>query len=63
MNDENGGKFQDHIPELEFKADPSHRIKVMDSPIFKLVKDTKNPHECKKIDTMRVKNTSASTST
>ena len=27
----------------------------MAGPIFGLVKDTKNPHECKKIDAMRVK--------
>ena len=35
----------------------------MTAPVFKLVKDTKNPHECKKIDVMRVKKTSAATFT
>ena len=36
----NGGKLKDYIPEPDFKADPSHRIKVMAGPIFGLVKDT-----------------------
>ena len=52
---ENGGKLQDHIPEQELKANPSHRIKVMAGLIFKLVKDTKKSHESKKIDAIRVK--------
>jgi len=55
QHSENGGKLDNSIPQPDFLADPSHRIKVMAAPIFKLVKDTKNPHECKKIDAMRVK--------
>ena len=51
----NGGKLVDHITQPELLTDPSHRIKVMASPIFSLVKDTKNPQECKKFDAMRVK--------
>ena len=56
MHTKRGGKLQDHIPEPEFKADPSYHIKVMADPIFKLVKGTKNLHECKNMDAMRVKN-------
>lgn len=33
----NGGKLPDLVPEPEFKADPSHRIKAMASPIFNLL--------------------------
>ena len=55
QHSENGGKLDNSIPQPDFLADPSHRIKVMAAPFFKLVKDTKNPHECKKIDAMRVK--------
>ena len=55
QHSENGGKLDNSTPQPDFLADPSHRIKVMATPIFKLVKDTKNPHECKKIDAMQVK--------
>ena len=55
QHESNGGKLVETIPQPEFLADPSHRIKVMATPIFGLVKDTKNPHECKKIDAMRIK--------
>ena len=63
QHSENGGKLDNSIPQPDFLADPSHRIKVMAGSIFKLVKDTKNPHECKNIDAMRVKNTSVATFT
>ena len=49
------GKPPPHVPIPTFKADPSHRIKVMAGPIFKMVKGTKNPRECKKIDALRLK--------
>ena len=50
-----GGKLQDAIPEPEFRADPSHCIKVMSKPIFKMVTKTKDPTKCKQIDALRVK--------
>ena len=56
QHSENGGKLDGSIPQPDFLADPSHCIKVMAPPIFKLVKDTNNPHGCKKIDAVRVKN-------
>ena len=57
-HESNGSKLPDHIPETEFLADPSHRIKVMAKPLFKLAKiESKNPDKCKKIDVLRLKNT------
>ena len=50
-----GGKLRDAIPEPFFSAEPSHRIKVMAKPIFKMVTTTKDPTKCKKIDSLRVK--------
>ena len=47
---ENGGKLAANVPELSFLADPSHRIKTMCSPIYKMITDTKDPSKCKKID-------------
>ena len=52
---ENGGKLAANVPELSFLADPSHRIKTMCSPIYKMITNTKDPSKCKKIDFFRVK--------
>ena len=50
------GKLPDHILTPIFLADPSHQIKVMSSPFFKLAQgETKDPQRCKKIDAMRLK--------
>ena len=50
------GKLPAHIPVPTFLADPSHRVKVMSSPIFKLAQGgTKDPRQCKKIDALRIK--------
>ena len=58
VHEEQGGKLPLRIPPPEFLADPSHRIKVMSGPIFSLAKsEGKNPAKCKKIDTLRIKNT------
>lgn len=47
------GKLPDHIPTPIFLADPSHWIKVMSSPTFKLAQgETRDPQRCKKIDAM-----------
>ena len=56
-NEKNGGKLVDTIPEPEFLADPSHRIKVMVKPIFKLCPSppVKDPGRCKTIDCLRLK--------
>ena len=35
-NIKDGGKLLDHIPPPIFLADPSHRIKVMSAPVFKM---------------------------
>ena len=51
-----GGKLPDNIPAPKFLADPSHRIKVMSSSIFKLAQgESKDSKRCKKIDAMRLK--------
>ena len=50
-----GGKLRGVIPEPIFCADPSHRIKVMSKPIFKMVTKTKDPTKCKQINALRVK--------
>ena len=49
------GKLKEDIPEPDFGADPSHRIKVMSAPIFKMVTKTKDPYKCKQIDALRIK--------
>ena len=54
-NIKNGGKLPDYIPQPIFKADPSHRIKVMCSPIFAMISDTKDPDKCKHNDATRIK--------
>ena len=46
------GKLPEMIPEPSFCADPSHRIKVMSAPIFKMVTKTKDPTKCKQIDAL-----------
>jgi len=51
----NKGKLPPNIPEPVFLADPSHRIKVMFKPFFLMVKNTKDPNECKMIDALRIK--------
>ena len=43
------------IPQPVFLADPSHRIKVMSKPFFKMVTTTKDPSKCKMIDALRIK--------
>ena len=43
------GKLPTHIPIPTFLADPSHRVKVMSSPLFKLAQgETNDPRQCKK---------------
>ena len=63
LQHEPSGKLPPGIPIPCFKADPSHRVKCMAGPIFKLVKGTKNPRECKKIDALQIKNTQGAIST
>ena len=50
-----GGKLPDCIPQPLFLADPSHRIKVMAAPVFKLVSSSKDPDRVKNIDALRLK--------
>ena len=52
----NGGKLLNIIPQPKFLADSSHGIKVMMSPMFKLVTKMKDPSKCKNIDALRLKN-------
>ena len=53
-------KLPEHNPPPYFYADPSHQIKVMVKPIFKLAKsEWKNLDKCEKIDTLQLKNTPA----
>ena len=54
-NKSKGGLVDDIIPEPTFLADPSHRIKCMVKPIFRLVKKTKDPNSVKTIDALRLK--------
>ena len=49
------GKLSCEIPQPIFLADPSHRIKVMCKPFFKMVSNTKDPSKCKTIDALRIK--------
>ena len=50
------GKLLPRIDAPTFLADPSHRIKVMAQPLFKLAKgESKDPEKCKKIDALRLK--------
>ena len=49
------GKLPPYIPQPDFLADPSHRIKVMAKPFFKMVTKTKDPTKCKMIDALRIK--------
>ena len=56
-NKSKGGLVDDIIPEPTFLADPSHRIKCMVKPIFRLVKKNKDPNSVKAIDALRLKNT------
>jgi hypothetical protein len=54
---ENDGKLPDHIPTPKFLADPSHRVKVMSSPFFKMAQgEKKDPMLCKKIKAIQLKN-------
>ena len=49
-------KLPPHIPTSGILADPSHCVKVMSSPIFKLAEGiTKNSRKCIKIDALRIK--------
>ena len=58
---ENGGSLRPGVREPKYLADPSHRAKVWVKPVFKMVKQTKKQDEVKKIDAMRLKNTSHAT--
>lgn len=49
------GKLAPFIPELDFLADPLHKIKVMTKPFFKMVTNTRDPHQCKMIDALCIK--------
>ena len=49
------GSLEEGIPEPTFLADPSHRIKVMTAPIYKMVINTMDPRRCKKNDANRLK--------
>ena len=49
------GKLPILVPQPNFLADPSHRIKVMSKPFFKMVCKTKDPSKCKTIDALRIK--------
>ena len=49
------GRLPPYIPQPHFLADPSHRIKVMSQPFFKMVTKTKDPNKCKMIDALRMK--------
>ena len=49
------GLLSTNIPQPVFMADPSHRIKVMSKPFFKMVTTTKDPSKCKIIDALRIK--------
>ena len=51
----NGGNLEADVPQPKFLADPSHRIKIMCSPIYKMVINTKDLNKCKKIDFLRLK--------
>ena len=43
------------IPQPIFFVDPSHYIKLMSKPFFKMVTKTKDPMKCKTIDALRIK--------
>ena len=49
------GCLPKNLAGIKIVADPSHRIKTMCSPIYKMISDTKDPSKCKKIDSLRVK--------
>ena len=49
-----GEHLNDNIPQPVFLADPTHRIKVICKPIFRMVSDTKDPGRCKNIDALRI---------
>ena len=51
----NGGKLNDDVPQPQFLADPSHRVKVMSKPLFAMATKTKDPTKLKMIDAMRMK--------
>ena len=51
------GKLDEDVPEPNFFADPSHRIKVMSAPIFKMVTKIKDATKCKQVDVLPIKNT------
>ena len=55
QNECNGGKPPNMIPQPKFWTDPSHRIKAMIAPIFKLVSKMKYPLKCKNLDVLRLK--------
>ena len=49
------GRLPRNIPQPDFLADPSHKIKVMSQPFFNIVTKTKDPNKCKMIDALRMK--------
>ena len=57
----NGGKLEELIEQPKFLTDPDHRIKVMISPTFKLVKKTKHSDWVKNINALRLKSTQVAT--
>jgi len=54
-NVQHGGKLPDEIPQPEFLTDPSHRVKVMVKPIFKMASNVKDPDRCNKINPLRLR--------
>ena len=53
LTHDDNSKFFPRITVPTFLTDPSHRIKVIFSPIFTLTKGaTKNPRQCNKIDAL-----------
>ena len=53
-NKRNGGKLKNNVPQPQFLADPSHRVKVMSKPLFAMTTKTKDPTKLKMIDAMRM---------
>ena len=49
------GRLPPCIPQPHFLADPSHRIKVMSQPFFRMVTNTEDPNKCKMIDALCMK--------
>ena len=50
------------VPQSKYLTNPSHQIKTICSPIYKMAINTKDPNRCNKIDFLQVKNTQVATS-